>query len=72
MKLSGWSEPPKNWHISDYKDFLLVCFNVIAQSYYDKLTDKIMQKHEADLKLFPFLQEKLQISLRVKLAEKKI
>jgi len=55
MKLSGWSEPPKNWHISDYKDFLLVCFNVIAQSYYDKLTDKIMQKHEADLKLFPFL-----------------
>lgn len=56
IKLSGWSEPPKNWHVSDYKDFLLLCFNVITQNCYDKLTDKIIQKHEAEIKLFPFIE----------------
>jgi hypothetical protein len=71
VKLSGWSEPPRNWHISDYKDFLLVCFNIATQNNYEKLTDKLMQKHEAELHEFPFLAEKMQIGLRAKLAEKK-
>lgn len=56
IKLSGWSEPSKNWHISDFKDYLLTCFNVIVQNDYDKITDKIVQKHLSELKLFPFLQ----------------
>ena len=30
LKVSGWSEPQRNWQISDYKDFLMVCFNVIT------------------------------------------
>jgi hypothetical protein len=50
MKLIGWSEPQRNWHISDYKDFLLTSFNIITSSTYDKLNDKIVEKHSSELK----------------------
>ena len=47
MKLVGWSEPQRNWHISDYKDYLLSSFNIITQNNYEKLNDKFLQKHYA-------------------------
>lgn len=71
LKVSGWSEPQRNWQISDYKDFLLVCFNVIAQSTYDKFSDKILLKHEKELGDFPLLADKVKSGLRVKTAEKR-
>jgi hypothetical protein len=67
----GWSEPQRNWHISDYKDYLLTSFNIITQSNYEKLNDKFLQKHESEMDLFPVLLEKMQMSIKNKMAEKR-
>lgn len=45
IKLIGWSEPQKAWHISDFKDYLLLSLNVITLSCYEKLNDKLLLKH---------------------------
>lgn len=45
LKIHGWCEPPRNWHMSDFRDFLLTCFNVITYSTYEKLSEKILAKH---------------------------
>lgn len=49
----GWTEPPRNWHVSDYKDFLLTCLNVITYNSYEKISDKIITNHEKELSEFP-------------------
>lgn len=71
LKLAGWSEPQRNWHISDFKDYLLTCFNIITQNNYEKLNDKFLQKHEAEMDAFPVLREKMQLSIRNKMPEKR-
>ena len=38
VKLTGWSEPPRNWHVSDFKDYLLTCFNVITYNSVEKFS----------------------------------
>lgn len=59
LKIHGWSEPPRNWHVSDYKDYLLVCFNVITYNTYEKVSDKILNKHEKELAAYPVLSDKI-------------
>jgi hypothetical protein len=72
LKIHGWSEPSRNWHISDFKDYLLVCFNVITHNCYDKLSDKIILKHENELRMYPVFGEKIQQGFRQnKMIEKK-
>lgn len=45
LKLTGWSEPHRNWYISDYKDYLLTCFNIITMDNSEKITEKLLEKH---------------------------
>lgn len=45
LKLAGWSEPHRNWYISDYRDYLLTCFNVITLGNWEKITDKAIEKN---------------------------
>ena len=59
LKIHGWCEPPRNWHMSDFRDFLLTCFNVITYSTYEKLSEKILAKHKAELKAFPIFSDKI-------------
>ncbi len=46
LKLIGWSEPPRNWYVSDFKDLLLVYFNIITCSSFEKLNEKILYKYK--------------------------
>lgn len=71
LKLSGWSEPHRNWYISDFRDYLLTCFNVITLNSSEKITDKIVERNAAELSEFPVLMEKMSSSLKHKAAEKK-
>lgn len=34
LKIQGWTEPPRNWHVSDFKDYLLTCFNIMTYNAY--------------------------------------
>lgn len=72
LKLTGWNEPQRNWYISDFKDFLLVCFNIITYNTFEKITDKILAKHESEITQYPAILETISNSFKfAKSAEKK-
>jgi len=72
LKLIGWSEPSRNWYVSDYKDILLTFFNVITFSSFEKLTEKAIQKYSLELQQFPPIYEKMAAAFKFsKTAEKK-
>ena len=50
---------------------MLVCFNVITQNCSEKITDRLMDKHDKELSEFAVLREKMNLSLKHKHAEKK-
>lgn len=72
LKLIGWSEPPRNWYVSDYKDLLLVFFNIITCSSFEKLTEKMLYKYKTELEAFSVINEKMQLAFKyMKISEKK-
>lgn len=50
--------------MSDYKDYLLVCFNVITYNTYEKISDKILSKFETELSEYPVLNEKIACAFK--------
>lgn len=64
MKIHGWSEPPRNWHVSDYKDYLLVCFNVICYNTLEKISDQLLSKFDKELREYGALGEKIMCAFK--------